>query len=1045
MQAERYTLGLDVGIASVGAALLGEDRLIDLFVRTFDKAEVADTGESLNSVRRTKRLTRRRLGRRALRLKDARKLFWDVGLIPNTGPPTNLTTSPWELRAQGLDRKLSNGEWAAVLYHILKHRGFQSTRKAEEAKDKEAGQMLAGVGRIESRLAETGYRTLGELFARDDEFSLHKRNKRGSYENSFSRDLLVEEFTYLFEKQRSLGNTFANDAFKNSVMHLLMRRRPALSGDSLLKMVGKCTFEPAEFRAPRASYSAEKFIWLSKLNNIIVTKRGTKVRLIDLVDDGTYLNLRTLPFTKKSAVTFKDLRKVAGLSESFEFPAGQLVSDKGEESKLFEAKGYHEIRKIYKNWARDWKDVAANSSVLDGIAYALTVYKNDSECLAFLKENGVSPDIAEALISKLSFSTFVHLSTVAITKILPFLESKQRYNEAVVSAGYEHHSYFIQEKKGIKIPPLKFEDYRNPVVYRALNQTRKLYNAIVDKYGPPDEVHIELARDLSRSHAERDKIKRRQDEYRKVKDQDVIHFNETFGQLPRKDQLQKWALYREQGGQCPYCQLGLDCAQVISDGQYSQIDHIIPFSRCFDDSKNNKVLCHIKCNQDKSSMIPFEYFGSTSESEKWKQFVGWVETSALNQGKKGRLLKDNIADTLEGFIDRNLNDTRYIARALKALIENNVELHPDSDRKRVLVISGSATAILRRQWGILKIRENGDLHHARDAAVIAACSAKIIKKIANYSKSRETKFAQKLEFPVPWPHFREELEARLSSNPQLSLKSHPGLADKYGVAMNLVRPVRVSRAPKRLNYGAAHQETIRSAKLLEQGLSWVRTDLKDLKASDIEKIVGFNDPRNKPLIDAIRRRLDEFGGEANKAFQEPLYKPAKDGSTGPIVRSVKVLSTQVSGFRVRNGIADNADMMRVDIFTDGKNFFAVPVYVSDAVREMLPMKAAVPHKSENEWVEMSEKYEFRFSLHPNDWICIVKKNGELIEGYFGSMNRNTASISIWLHDRDRRKGKDGQIISIGVKTLKSFERFEVDMLGNLYKSHATQRMPVYRS
>ena len=62
------TLGLDIGIASVGWAVLNESRIVDIGVRCFDKAETAKEGESLNLVRRQARLLRRRLYRRSWRL-----------------------------------------------------------------------------------------------------------------------------------------------------------------------------------------------------------------------------------------------------------------------------------------------------------------------------------------------------------------------------------------------------------------------------------------------------------------------------------------------------------------------------------------------------------------------------------------------------------------------------------------------------------------------------------------------------------------------------------------------------------------------------------------------------------------------------------------------------------------------------------------------------------------------------------------------------------------------------------------------------------------
>ena len=53
------TFGFDIGIASVGWAVLAPDRIVALGVRAFDKAETAKEGESLNLARRSARLMRR--------------------------------------------------------------------------------------------------------------------------------------------------------------------------------------------------------------------------------------------------------------------------------------------------------------------------------------------------------------------------------------------------------------------------------------------------------------------------------------------------------------------------------------------------------------------------------------------------------------------------------------------------------------------------------------------------------------------------------------------------------------------------------------------------------------------------------------------------------------------------------------------------------------------------------------------------------------------------------------------------------------------------
>ncbi len=119
--------------------------MITLF-RIFSAAETDKEGDPLNKIRREARSSRRRIRRRAHRLLRLRRLFKRCAISDDTNPQSFMgTASPWQLRAEGLDRRLSRQEWAAALYHIVKHRGFQSNRKAELKHDVSAGLMLSGV------------------------------------------------------------------------------------------------------------------------------------------------------------------------------------------------------------------------------------------------------------------------------------------------------------------------------------------------------------------------------------------------------------------------------------------------------------------------------------------------------------------------------------------------------------------------------------------------------------------------------------------------------------------------------------------------------------------------------------------------------------------------------------------------------------------------------------------------------------------------------------------------------------------------------------
>lgn len=1057
-----YTLGLDIGIASVGAALLTENHIIALHVRTFDKAETAKEGESLNKIRREARLTRRRIRRRAHRLLRLRRLLKREGVLADNSPVQlpSPAKNPWELRAEGLDRLLTPQEWAATLYHLVKHRGFQSNRKSEAKADEKAGAMLGGVKRNQQILQAGSYRTVGELAAKDEHFVAHKRNKGGDYSHTFARADLEQELALLFAAQRQQGNPHTEQALEQSVHDLLMARKPTLSGDNLLKMIGKCTFEKTEYRAPKASYRAERFVWLGKLNNLKISFSG-ETRSLTNQERQQLINL---PYTK-SKLTFKQVRKELALPEHARFNLLSYRQDpKGkdkdpEDTAFFEAKHYHKLRKAYEDAGlhAQWQRDAFDADKLDTLAYALTCLKDDTESRQWLTTEGIEAVIIDAAL-EISFDQFIQLSQKALKNLLPFMEQGQRYDEAAASAGYNHSKPDADQARSRYLPAPDKSIIINPVVYRALNQARKLVNAIVREYGPPAAINIELARDLSRPLDERRKIERAQKEFQEEKAQSRAAFVAQFGFEPKALDLQKWRLYREQDSQCAYSLQPIDPHRLFDAG-YAEVDHALPYSRSYDNSQNNQVLVLTVENRNKGNRTPYEYLDGASESVRWQRFEAAVMANKkIRLAKRNRLLRKNFGgEEAQEFRDRNLSDTRYICKEFKRMVETHLAWHPQADGgERCVVLAGQLTALLRARWGLIKVREEGDLHHALDAAVIAAANRKLVKRMADHSRRKELAQVRDQHFdpetgevldlaalrqiedrfPTPWPHFRQELLARLGPEPVTALT----VWEDY--PLKEITPVRVSRAPTRRGLGAAHQETIRSVRGNNE--SAVKTPLQKLTLKDIPNIVGFE--RDTALIDAIRERLEAFGGDGKKAFdakQPPLLKPSKDPVKAPIIRSVKLRDTQKSGLPVRGGIANNGSMVRVDIFSKGGKFFSIPIYVSDAAKAKLPDRLLTITKPESEWPELDDTYQFLFTLHPNDWVT-VKLKGEERAGYFAGLDRATGAISLWTHDRNQSVGKDGLVRGIGIKTALGLEKYHVDFLGKLHKVHQEQRKPLHQ-
>ena len=1129
-----YTLGLDIGIASVGWCLLGETRIIDLGVRAFDKAETADKGLPLNLARRTARLTRHRLAQRAWRLKKLTRELKRHGLIdsPRFFQPENPTTiSPWLLRVQGLDRKLERDEWARVIYHLCKHRGFHWVSRAEEKQSEgdaksEGGKVKQGLAGTRRLMEEKRYRSAAEMVLA--EYPEAQRNKQGEYTKALKRELLGDELRQLFACQRTYGNPFANEVLETAILGnddrnksgLFWQQKPPLSGAALLKMLGKCTFEKDEYRAPKASFTAERHVWLTRLNNLRIVIDGItrplneQERLLALplpyqqASDFTYKQLAAA--LSKAGLLPKDGFKFAGLSYPSEKQKTEGKAKDPEGATLVKLPGWQELRSTLKKAGleTEWEGLAGAAfngqpRLLDEIARVLSVYKDDDEARAELNTLDLPnrQRTVEALLD-IRFDKFHALSLAALYKIVPFMETGMRYDETVASIPeYGHHSqlykagegqhrtlpplYAGRDKDGRMLFPDDADIPRNPVVLRALNQARKVVNAIVRRYGSPLAVNIEMARDLSRPlqghwaesgkyiEGRRD-VEKAQQENRDRNDKDWDLFKTMarslgLGEPPERERhgrdFAKWQLYREQDAKCAYSLTPLDAGRLLERG-YVEIDHALPYSRSYDNSKNNKVLVLKRENQEKGNRTPYEYltaFEGGEEGSRWQHYLAFVSNNPKYRlAKKSRLLRKNFdSKASEEFKERNLSDTRYICRFFKNYVERHLKLAEGSEAKHCVVLSGQMTAFLRARWGINKIRSESDRHHALDAAVVAACTHGMVKRLADYSRTKElaqvssgfvdtttgeivdpAMFRQlKQHFPEPWLHFHHELEARLKiDNPELLREEMARLGSYDEVALEALRPLFVSRAVQRRNGGAAHKDTIygQPEKMRENGSVTQKVALASLTLKDLDNLV---DPhRNAKLYAAIRERLEAHGGKGDKAFpvNNPLRKPDRDGNpTGPVVRTVTLLIDKLSGIPVRGGIAKNDSMLRVDVFSKGGKFYLVPVYVHHRVTG-LPNRAVVAYADEQDWTQIDDSFGWCFSLYPNDLVKVTLKK-ESYQGYYAGIDRSTGAMSLWAHDRNQTIGKEGLIRGIGVKTALNVEKFHVDTLGNIHPAKPEPR------
>jgi CRISPR-associated endonuclease Csn1 len=612
-------------------------------------------------------------------------------------------------------------------------------------------------------------------------------------------------------------------------------------------------------------------VWLTRLNNLRIVVDGV-TRPINEQERQIAL---PLPYLRAGDLKHEHLRtalvKAGVLDNSFrfaKFPYAQSADGKSkdpESAVLVKLPAWQELRKLLKDKGleTEWQGMAGaaqagDPELLDRIAWVLSVYKDDVEVEHELgKLNLPGGNAMVEALGEARFDKFSNLSLKALRKIVPHMETGLRYDEACEAAGY-HHSQLFKAGEGEEryLPPF-YEQHRgktptdrnkmlysarvdgdiaggiprNPVVLRALNQARKVMNALIREYGSPASVHIEMARDLSRPMDERNKIKKAQDEYRDQNDKVKAAFAAEYGMPAKSREFEKFLLYREQQGKCAYSLEPFDLHRVLHDIGYAEVDHALPRSRSFDNSKNNKVLVLAHENRNKGNATPYEYLDGANDSERWRRFVVWVESNkAYRLAKRTRLLRKNFgAEEAEGFRERNLYDTRYICKFFKNYIERYLKLADESESKRCVVLSGQLTAFLRARWQLTKIRSDSDRHHALDAAVVAACSHGMVKRLSDYSRRKELQAVRdgfvdletgeivdramhqqlKAHFPDPWPEFRHELEARLYTDDPAQLRAGiERLGTHSPEALGALKPLFVSRAPQRRNGGAAHMDTI---------------------------------------------------------------------------------------------------------------------------------------------------------------------------------------------------------------------------------------------
>ena len=810
-------MGLDVGISSVGWGLIKVDennnpcQILDVGVKIFSPGEVPKTGASKNLVRREKRGSRRIIRRREFRVDRVKHLLnlngylgenIESGIVSEVNEKLSFifdsmlnkyykekNVTPYQLKVEALDRKLTKDELSIILVHYAKHRGYKSNRD-EDKNDSETGKVKSAIDTNKKIMEVEGYRSPSEMFLKDKRFDEKIRNSNGDYKLSITREMYLNEIELVLDTQIKYG--LITEEFKKDYIEIWSSQRhyakgpggdSKYGGDLIARMTGKCKFD-GKPRAPKCAPSSEIFVALMTLINLRYKNgRNDEYRALSADQISKIIEVAKVQDTVTYAKIFKELGIdngiVKGLSatnkeknsavkaymKKFGVEVFNLNTDN--EYALYDSLKINEINKrevvSLKNYSKirkefiknlgisKWEEISDNYELLDLIVEILTNYKLDDDVINAVKENNINDLYLDSILNLPNFKDHLMLSLDLLKKLNNLMINGVTYDEAMKQLGYNHSDLDVdKEKFDLLIPINQDEELTNQRVIRSLAQARGILNSIIKKYGMPERINIETARELSKSREERNEISKNRDKNReendKVKEQLVsLGLFKSIDGIKSHDLL-KYRLWNEQQNRCTY---SLETIKIedLFDNNLVQVDHILPYSRTFDDSYYNKTLVLTKYNQDKGNKTPFEWIGNT---EKWNVFKNFIVNLDISERKKENYLLNKLTLEMESeYRNQNLNDTKFISKYLVSYIKANLNV------PKVGCPSGSITGKIRNYWHLnglthslesetyykndgddaKKNREN-HLHHAMDALIIAVANDGVIRRVSNYERFR---------------------------------------------------------------------------------------------------------------------------------------------------------------------------------------------------------------------------------------------------------------------------------------------------------------------